>query len=98
LERSNIALSREGASVFFSHAIEGADVALAIAAAAERENCGLILIGTRGRSRSASILLGSVTEKVIQFSSRAVLALRSAESHKNFLQHLFGKDKHEDER
>ena len=44
------------------HFEEGANVAHAIERVAEREAADLIVMGTRGRSRSAAILLGSVTE------------------------------------
>jgi nucleotide-binding universal stress UspA family protein len=44
---------------------EGADVAHTIGHVAERERADLIVMATRGRSRSAAILLGSVTEDVI---------------------------------
>lgn len=44
---------------------EGANVAHVINRTAEREGADLIVMGTRGRSRSAAILLGSVTEETI---------------------------------
>jgi sulfate permease, SulP family len=59
-----------------AHAIEGADIASTIVTAAGNENSTLIVLGTRGRSRAASILVGSVTEKVVQFSPLPVLAVK----------------------
>ncbi len=59
-----------------AHAIEGADIASTIVSAAGDENSTLIVLGTRGRSRAASILVGSVTEKVVQFSPLPVLAVK----------------------
>lgn len=46
--------------------IQGIDVAQTILAEAEACGADCIAMSTRGRSRSASILLGSVTEKVIE--------------------------------
>lgn len=46
--------------------IEGMDIAHTILTEAERCGADCIALATRGRSRSASILLGSVTEKVIE--------------------------------
>lgn len=59
-----------------AHAIEGADIASTIVAIAHQENSTVIVLGTRGRSAAASILLGSVTEKVVQFSPLPVLAVK----------------------
>ncbi|MDX1978823.1 MAG: universal stress protein [Bryobacteraceae bacterium] len=72
------------------HAIEGADVAATIVHVAEREESGLIVIGTRGRSRSAAVLLGSVTEKVIQFAHCPVLAVRIHGANLGLLDVLLG--------
>jgi SulP family sulfate permease len=51
---------------FLPASIQGADVAHAILAEAAACGADCIALSTRGRSRSASILLGSVTEKVIE--------------------------------
>ncbi len=51
-----------------SASIQGADVAHTILAEAEKCGADCIALSTRGRSRSAAILLGSVTEKVIERS------------------------------
>lgn len=59
-----------------AHAIEGADIASTIVSKAGEEKSTLIVLGTRGRSRAASILVGSVTEKVVQFSPVPVLAVK----------------------
>jgi SulP family sulfate permease len=74
LERSGALL--EQGSLSLPHAIEGADIASTIEAVAKREDADLIVIATRGRSRSAAVLLGSVTEKVMQFARRPVLAVK----------------------
>lgn len=58
------------------HAIEGADIASTITMAAERCGAGLLLMGTRGRTPAASILIGSVTEKVIQMTGSPTLAVK----------------------
>src|SRR5262249_2913985 len=44
---------------------EGANVAHVINRVAQRHGCNLVVMATRGRSRSAAILLGSVTEETI---------------------------------
>jgi nucleotide-binding universal stress UspA family protein len=72
------------------HAIQGADVAATIAHIAERDGASLLVIGTRGRSRSTAILLGSVTEKVIQFARCPVLAVRKPGENLGLLDLLFG--------
>jgi nucleotide-binding universal stress UspA family protein len=89
LERSNAVLGDAGFSL--PRAIEGADIASTIERVAQRENADLIVLGTRGRSRSASILLGSVTEKLMQFSRRPVLAVKRRGSNLGLLDLLMGK-------
>jgi nucleotide-binding universal stress UspA family protein len=61
--------------------IQGADVAHAILQEAEKLGADCIALSTRGRSRSASILLGSVTEKVIERANVPLLV--GKHSHKN---------------
>jgi nucleotide-binding universal stress UspA family protein len=56
--------------------IEGADIASTIVNVAERQGATVIAIGTRGRTRAASVLLGSVTEKVVQLSPIPVLVVK----------------------
>jgi len=61
--------------------IQGIDVAQTILAEAEACGADCIAMSTRGRSRSASILLGSVTEKVIERATVPLLVgKRSAEN------------------
>jgi nucleotide-binding universal stress UspA family protein len=61
--------------------IQGIDVAQTILSEAEACGADCIAMSTRGRSRSASILLGSVTEKVIERATVPLLVgKRSAEN------------------
>lgn len=55
---------------------EGIDVAQIILRVAERERADLIVMATRGRSRSAAILLGSVTEETIIETRVPLLAVK----------------------
>jgi len=55
---------------------EGANIAHAILRTAERDEADLIVMGTRGRSRSAAILLGSVTEQTIVETRIPLLAVK----------------------
>ena len=55
---------------------ESSHVAHAIGRVAEREGAELIVMGTRGRSRSAAILLGSVTEEMIIDAKVPLLAIK----------------------
>ncbi|MBL8211484.1 MAG: universal stress protein [Bryobacterales bacterium] len=56
--------------------IEGADIATTIVGEAGKRRATLVVMGTRGRTLAASILLGSVTEKVVQISRVPVLAVK----------------------
>ena len=67
---------------------EGSNVAVAIDRVAGRENCDLIVMGTRGRSNAASVLLGSETEQIIIGSRRPVLAVKHFGARLRFLQAL----------
>jgi len=87
-------LDRSGAvseiGLFLAHSIEGADVASTIEKVAAREAVELVVVGTRGRTRSAAVLLGSVAEKVMQFAQRPVLAVKSHEDNLGLLDVLLG--------
>lgn len=74
--RTGSLLRRDGISPI--HRIEGADVAATVVRVCERVGAGLIVMGTRGRTASASVLLGSVTEQVMQQSPLPVLALKES--------------------
>lgn len=56
--------------------VEGADVAETILNVAEQWATTMIVMGTRGRTSAASIMIGSVTEKVVQMSPVPVLAVK----------------------
>jgi nucleotide-binding universal stress UspA family protein len=55
---------------------EGASAARIINRVAAREGCDLVVMATRGRSRSAAILLGSVTEETIVETSVPLLVVK----------------------
>ncbi len=59
-----------------SSRIEGADIATTILDQAREIKASLIVMGTRGRTASASLLLGSVTEQVMQRATLPVLAFK----------------------
>jgi nucleotide-binding universal stress UspA family protein len=71
--------------------IEGADIAASIVEVAQRHKASIIIMGTRGRTASASVLLGSVTEQVMQQSSSPVLALKEAGSPLNLAEALWSR-------
>lgn len=70
--------------------IEGADVAHTILTEAQVLGADCIALSTRGRSRSASILLGSVTEKVIERSPVPLLVGKHAGHHLSLVSLLLG--------
>ena len=43
---------------------------------ADRNQADLIVVGDRGRSKFAKLLLGSVSKQVVQYAGRAVLVVR----------------------
>lgn len=55
---------------------EGSNVTATIRRVAEEKSADLIVMGTRGRSRAASVLLGSETEQTIVESTLPVLAIK----------------------
>jgi nucleotide-binding universal stress UspA family protein len=67
---------------------ESANVAHAIGRAAEKHKADLIVMGTRGRSRSAAILLGSVTEEMIEETRLPLLAVKHFGARMSVLQAL----------
>ena len=68
--------------------MEGNNVARTILHAAERYASDLLVMSTRGRSRAASILLGSVTSQVMTESPIAVLAVKHFGAMMNLFQAL----------
>lgn len=89
LDRSAAVLS--GSPLSLAHSIQGADVASTIDKVADRINAGLTVVGTRGRSRSAAVLLGSIPEKLIQFSKRPILTTRLPGSELGLIDILMGR-------
>jgi nucleotide-binding universal stress UspA family protein len=67
---------------------ESAQVGHAITRAADRNEVDLIVMATRGRSRSAAILLGSVTEELIIETRRPLLAVKHFGTRLSVLQAL----------
>lgn len=60
-----------------------------IVSLAEQHNIDFIIMGSRGRSNSAAILLGSVSEKLIQLNNRIpTLVLKKKGENMNFLEAL----------
>ena len=55
---------------------EGIQVAHVVSRVAEQHGADLIVMATRGRSRSAAILLGSVTEEMLQMTPVPLLAVK----------------------
>jgi nucleotide-binding universal stress UspA family protein len=70
---------------------QGVNVADAINQVAERQKCDLIVLATRGRSPSAAILLGSVTEAAIQKTHVPLLAVKHYGTQMGFLRALWEK-------
>lgn len=67
---------------------EGANVAHVINRVVEHHDCNLVVMATRGRSRSAAILLGSVTEDTITETRVPLLIVKHAGSQLGLLQAL----------
>jgi nucleotide-binding universal stress UspA family protein len=67
---------------------QSSDPASAILRVADEQQADLIVLATRGRSRSASILLGSVTEGVIMQARRPVLVVKHFGARLSLLQVL----------
>jgi nucleotide-binding universal stress UspA family protein len=71
--------------------VESSHVADTIRGVAEERQADLIVMGTRGRSLSAGILLGSETEEIIVHTHIPVLAVKRFGSRLSFLQALLDK-------
>lgn len=56
--------------------VEGANVAQTILRVASEQSSDLLVMGTRGRSRSAAVLLGSETEQALMTASIPVLTVK----------------------
>ena len=67
---------------------EGSDVSRTILRVAAEQQADLIVMGTRGRTRAASMLIGSETEHTLQSSDIAVLAVKHFGSRLRFLEAL----------
>lgn len=70
------ALRRDHGPHELPRGVEGSDIAETILGVAEQWGTTMIVMGTRGRTSAASILIGSVTEKVVQMSPIPVLAVK----------------------
>lgn len=68
--------------------VESSNVPHALLRSAEQEPCELIVMGTRGRSRSASILLGSVTDEMLRQTRVPLLAVKHFGAQMNVLETL----------
>lgn len=73
---------------FMPTSIEGADIAKTILDDADAIHADCIALSTRGRSASASILLGSVTEKVIERSHLPLLVSKLSGASLSFTEAL----------
>jgi nucleotide-binding universal stress UspA family protein len=80
-------IDRHGVEVHPAY-VEGNNVAGTLLHAATKHGSDLLVLNTRGRSRSASILLGSVTSQVMVESPIAVLALKHFGAMMNLFQAL----------
>ncbi len=67
---------------------EGADIGRTILRVAAEQQADLIVMGTRGRTRAASMLIGSETEHTLQSSDTPVLAVKHFGSRLRFLEAL----------
>jgi sulfate permease, SulP family len=67
---------------------EGANVAHVIGRVAQQHGADAIVMATRGRSRSAAILLGSVTEEMILSTTVPLLAVKHFGARMGVLQAL----------
>ncbi len=68
--------------------VEGSIVAHTVLRIADEQTFDLIVMGTRGRSRSAAVLLGSETEHAIRETRIPILAVKHFGSKLRFLQAL----------
>ena len=63
-------------------------MARAILRVAESYRADLVVMGTRGRTRAAAMLIGSETEHTLQESGGPVLAVKRLGSHLRFVEAL----------
>ncbi len=68
--------------------VESSSVARTILRTAAEERADLIVMGTRGRSASAAVLLGSETEQVMMATSVPILAVKNFGARRRLLQVL----------
>jgi universal stress protein A len=72
-----IAADADAPGVIKPHVVEGANVAEAIRVSAEDLAADLIIMGTRGRTGLAHVILGSVTERTLRSAACPVLTVRA---------------------
>jgi nucleotide-binding universal stress UspA family protein len=61
----------------------------AIAEVAERNGCDLVVVGARGRSAGAAVILGSVTERLLRLCKQPVLAVKRKDHCMGLLDAIF---------
>ncbi|MBI3407983.1 MAG: universal stress protein [Planctomycetes bacterium] len=66
-----------GSSVRFVHLLAEGDPTAEITRAAKEHACGLIVMGTHGRTGLRRLLMGSVAEQVIRHAESPVLTVKS---------------------
>ena len=74
--------------------VEGVDVAEAVDRVSQTDRCDLVVMGSRGQSRSASILLGSESEDMLMESTIPVLIAKRRGERIGLLQALLDRDFH----
>ncbi|MEM0962964.1 MAG: universal stress protein, partial [Bacteroidota bacterium] len=71
------------------HVVEGEDVPATILRTAAELGSDLLFIGTRGRSDTAAVLLGSVAEKVVRAADVPTVAVKRKGATLSLLDALF---------
>ena len=64
------------------------DIPYAIREAVDEQEADLLVLGSRGRTNSAAVLLGSVTEKMIRTTDVPIVAVKKKGANLSFLDAL----------
>ena len=64
------------------------DIPFAIRETVDEEEADLLVLGSRGRTNSAAVLLGSVTEKMIRTTDVPIVAVKKKGANLSFLDAL----------